>query len=103
MINRIKQDILNNNYRIVYTTPEYIITQPDFIKQLEDVLIMVAIDESHCVSTWGNDFRESYKSLGIIKQCLENVPIVALTATATEKVKMVGSNENWLKKDKKKD
>jgi len=85
---KIKSDILANKYRIVYTTPEYIVTQKDFLIELldNDIIMMIAIDESHCVSTWGHDFRDSYRQLYGLKTWLPNIPILAMTATATIKV-----------------
>jgi Werner syndrome ATP-dependent helicase len=89
--NKIKKDILNNKFRLVYSTPEYIITCEEFIKELieAELLVCVVIDESHCVSSWGKDFRESYRDLCKLKEWIGpyNVPIMALTATATETVK----------------
>ena len=87
--NLIKQDILNNKYRLIYTTPEYIVENKSLLKELynKKLLILIAIDESHCISSWGNDFRPSYRNLNFIKNDFENVPIIALTATATIQVK----------------
>jgi werner syndrome ATP-dependent helicase len=84
----IKAGILENKYRLVYTTPEYIITQETFVRQMyaKKLLTAIAIDESHCTSMWGNDFRAAYKALGCLKDWMPDVPIVALTATATPKV-----------------
>lgn len=50
-------------------------------------LILIAIDEAHCVSTWGHDFRFSYRNLGAIRRILSHVPILAVTATATPRVR----------------
>jgi ATP-dependent DNA helicase RecQ len=86
--NKIKNKILKNKYRLVYTTPEYIINQEEFLLELynEGNLLMIAVDESHCVSSWGHDFRPSYKEIQKIKLLLPDLPLMALTATATPKV-----------------
>lgn len=86
--NMVKNMVLNGTFLIVYTTPEYFVTQEEFVTELseKDMLSGIYIDESHCISTWGNDFRESYRNLNCIREWVEDVPIIALTATATEKV-----------------
>lgn len=85
---QIMNDILDNKYRLVYITPESAVHYENFFRKLSvnDLLVMIAIDESHCTSTWGHDFRPSYRKLSCIKKWLPDIPIVALTATATEKV-----------------
>ena len=85
-----KEEILENKYRIVYTTPEYIIKEKEFIKELNKTenLLSVVIDEAHCLSSWGHDFRESYRELKRIKSWIPRIPVLAFTATATPKVEI---------------
>ena len=85
---QIKEEILKNKYRLVYTSPEYIITQKEFLKDLikTENLLSIVIDEVHCISSWGHDFRESYRQLISIREWIPNIPIMALTATATLQV-----------------
>lgn len=84
-----KKEILKNKNKLIYMTPEYLITAEDFIRELEskDNLAMVCIDEAHAVSTWGLDFRPGYTKLGVIRQWVPSVPILTLTATASTKVR----------------
>lgn len=77
------------NNMIVFMTPEYAIESEQLIKKIykKDRLLMIAIDESHCISSWGFDFRPSYTHLNLLKKWVPNTPILALTATASEKVR----------------
>ncbi|GIL70438.1 hypothetical protein Vretimale_3595 [Volvox reticuliferus] len=77
--------------KLLYVTPEKIVSSKRFMSKLEKVhqagrLDRIAIDEAHCASAWGNDFRPDYKKLGVLKQQFPQVPILALTATATHQV-----------------
>lgn len=79
--------------KILYVTPEKISKSKRFMSKLEKChhagrLSLVAIDEAHCCSQWGHDFRPDYKNLGILKIQFPSVPMIALTATATSKVQM---------------
>jgi RecQ family ATP-dependent DNA helicase len=84
----LKMDIIKNKYRVVYTTPEYIIKQTDFLKYIgqKNVICLFAIDEAHTVSFYGQDFRPSFRELKVLKKYLPNVPTITLTATATRTV-----------------
>lgn len=78
----------DSNCKILYMTPEYLIKEELFIKELNKLnrLCLIAIDEAHCISSWGHDFRKDYQQLGCLKEWIPNVPIFACTATATPKV-----------------
>ena len=84
-----RYDILNGNSKIIYMTPEYFINSENFIKLLvkNNTLAFIAIDEAHCISSWGNEFRPAYTNLSIIKTWIPNIPILALTATASIKIR----------------
>lgn len=86
---KVKEDILEGDYKLIYITPEYLQYCEEFLTELEeqDGICLVAIDESHCVSTYGNDFRPTYKELKVIREWIPNVPILAVTATASQKVR----------------
>jgi ATP-dependent DNA helicase RecQ len=73
------------NASIIYCTPEYISTHNFLFENIKNVCL-IAIDEAHCLSEWGHDFRPSYKELSKLKKIFPGVPIMALTATATPKV-----------------
>lgn len=85
-IAQVKTDITSGLTKLLYVAPESL-TKEEYVAFLQSVPIsFVAIDEAHCISEWGHDFRPEYRNLkNIIKQ-LGNVPIIGLTATATPKV-----------------
>ena len=79
--------------QLLYITPEMINKSQAMISALQDLyarrkLARIVIDEAHCVSQWGHDFRPDYKLLGEVRQQFRGVPVIALTATATENVKV---------------
>ncbi|EJR0953053.1 ATP-dependent DNA helicase RecQ [Vibrio alginolyticus] len=70
--------------KLVYVSPERVLMR-DFIERLENLpLSMIAVDEAHCISQWGHDFRPEYAALGQLKQQFFHVPFMALTATADD-------------------
>ena len=88
-----EEKALQGKYKIVYCTPELLLSNDGyFLDRLYDIqhkLSVIAIDEAHCVSEWGNDFRPDYRRIGQYIQKRPNlkVPLLALTATATPKVR----------------
>nr|WP_315034341.1 DNA helicase RecQ [uncultured Chryseobacterium sp.] len=79
-------DIKSGKTKLLYVAPESLI-KDDYLEFLKDVKIsFFAIDEAHCISEWGHDFRPEYRNLKQIIDKIANVPVIALTATATPKV-----------------
>ncbi|MCK5110187.1 MAG: DNA helicase RecQ [Arcobacteraceae bacterium] len=79
-------ELLNGELKFLYIAPERF-TSPYFLNQLHNVNInFFVIDEAHCVSEWGHEFREDYQKLGLLKTNFPNTPISCFTATATRSV-----------------
>lgn len=79
---KIEQDLLNGHLDLLYVAPERLLT-PRFLQLLDQSqLALFAIDEAHCVSQWGHDFRPEYVQLSVLHERYPNVPRIALTATA---------------------
>lgn len=85
-INQVKEDIRNKITKLLYVAPESLIKEEyaEFLRKQK--ISFVAIDEAHCISEWGHDFRPEYRNLRSIIKEIDNVPVIGLTATATEKV-----------------
>ena len=85
-IQKVKEDIRQGHTKLLYVAPESLTKEEniDFLKSVK--LSFFAIDEAHCISEWGHDFRPEYRNLRSIFQKIGKSPIIALTATATEKV-----------------
>jgi ATP-dependent DNA helicase RecQ len=83
---KVKKDVSQGNTKLLYVAPESL-TKEENINFLKDIRIsFFAIDEAHCISEWGHDFRPEYRRLRSIIEAIGTVPIIALTATATPKV-----------------
>jgi len=85
-IARVKKDVLNGGAKLLYVAPESL-TKEENIEFLKNVKVsFYAIDEAHCISEWGHDFRPEYRRIRPIIDTIGRSPIIALTATATPKV-----------------
>ena len=86
-IDQVKTDILSGKTKLLYVAPESL-TKEDNVEFLKNVKIsFYAIDEAHCISEWGHDFRPEYRRIRPIINMIGQAPIIALTATATQKVR----------------
>lgn len=85
-VNQVKSDVLEGKTKLLYVAPESLTKQEnvDFLKQIN--VSFYAIDEAHCISEWGHDFRPVYRKIRPIVNEIGRSPIIALTATATPKV-----------------
>ncbi|XP_039189672.1 Werner syndrome ATP-dependent helicase isoform X2 [Crotalus tigris] len=85
----IREEIKAGQYRVVYLTPEFCSGNLLWLQQIDKAvgITLIAVDEAHCISEWGHDFRDSFRSLGLLKKTLPKVPIVALTATASPSIR----------------
>ncbi len=83
----VREQVTNGEVKLLYVAPERLM-KPDFLGFAQKLSIsLIAIDEAHCISEWGHDFRPEYRKLSAIRSFFPAVPVIALTATATLKVR----------------
>ena len=85
-LNTLLDNALYGNYKFLYLSPERLQQEivQNYIKQMN--VNLIAVDEAHCISQWGNDFRPAYKNITLLREIHPLIPIIALTATATPEV-----------------
>ncbi len=86
-MSRVRGEALRGELKILYVSPERLASEvfQTFLTNLK--VSLVAIDEAHCISEWGHDFRPDYRQLGMLRRGMSDVPFIALTATATPRVR----------------
>jgi ATP-dependent DNA helicase RecQ len=87
-----ERELLRGEYKLAYVAPERLVTDR-FLRMLESLyqenkISLLVVDEAHCVSEWGHDFRPEYRRIGGLRVRFPGVPMLALTATATERVRV---------------
>ena len=86
-IREIEEEIESGCYRLVFVAPERLLA-PDFLQLIERLKVRAfAIDEAHCISHWGHDFRKEYRQLAVLKERFPDASVHAYTATATQRVR----------------
>src|SRR5258708_35358098 len=84
---KIAREAVEGRYRLLYLSPERL-ARPDTIPWLKRVPVsLFAIDEAHCISEWGHEFRPDYRQLSSLRACFPDLPIAAFTASATRSVR----------------
>ena len=85
---KVKEGTLNGEVKLLYVAPESLIKEDNIEFLKKSTISFVAVDEAHCISEWGHDFRPEYRRIKTIVHRLGNYPVIALTATATPKVQL---------------
>lgn len=87
-IDKVKSDVVSGKTKLLYVAPESL-TKEENVEFLRSIKIsFYAVDEAHCISEWGHDFRPEYRKIRPIINQIGNAPVIALTATATDKVRV---------------
>lgn len=86
--NRVKKSTMEGKTKLLYVAPESLTKEENIAFLRKSNVSFVAIDEAHCISEWGHDFRPEYRKIKSIIEMLGDLPIIALTATATPKVRL---------------
>jgi len=84
---RVAEDVRTGRLRLLYLAPERLVTEGTLESLRSAQISLVAVDEAHCISSWGHDFRPEYRSLRVLKEAFPNVAIHAYTATASDAVR----------------
>ncbi len=87
-VNKVKKEVLNGNLKLLYVAPESLTKEENVLFLQKAHISFAAIDEAHCISEWGHDFRPEYRKIKAILKEIADIPIIALTATATPKVQL---------------
>ena len=89
-IDQVKRDVIAGRTKLLYVAPESLTKDDnvDFLKSSNVKISFYAVDEAHCISEWGHDFRPEYRRIRPIINEIGQAPVIALTATATDKVRM---------------
>ncbi len=96
-IDLILDNFVHGPLKFLYISPERIATEEFQVRYFMANVGMIAIDEAHCISQWGHDFRPSYLKISILRELKPHVPLIALTATATPKIVGDISDQLYLK------
>lgn len=99
-ISELLDNCLYGNYKFLYLSPERLQQQWILERLVQLPINFIAVDEAHCISQWGHDFRPAYLQIHTLRDYLSNIPIIALTASATQKIQQDIINQLQLRSPK---